>query len=96
MSAEPIDLLRAEVRRLRRQLLRREAKALIVTDTGPGPTDTSRTLSRAELRKPGSQRQTSTAVRQTVVLNQVATRSSTLRYKMVDTALLQGSTTTTS
>ena len=49
MSAEPNDLLRAEVRRLRRQLSRREAKALIVTDTGPSPTDTSRTLSRAEL-----------------------------------------------
>lgn len=59
MSAEPIDLvtvpraeidtLRAEVRRLRRQLAREEARALILTDAGPGPTDNSLTLSRAEL-----------------------------------------------
>lgn len=59
MSADPIDLvtvpraeidtLRAEVRRLRRQLAREEARAQILADPGPSPTDHSLTFSRAEL-----------------------------------------------
>lgn len=59
MSAEPtdlvtvpraeLDILRAEVRRLRRELAREEAKARARADQGPIATDTSRTLSRADL-----------------------------------------------
>lgn len=57
MSAEPTDMveipradltaLQAEVRRLRRELGRAEAKQRIVADSGPG--DGSVTLSREEL-----------------------------------------------
>lgn len=56
MSAEPTDLvtvsraeldtLRAEVRRLRRQLAREEALERILADPGPSPTDTAPTFSR--------------------------------------------------
>jgi len=59
MSAEPTDMvtvpraelnsLRAEVRRLRRQLARDEAKTRILADPGPGTTDTTATFSRAQL-----------------------------------------------
>lgn len=59
MSAEPTDLvtvsraelntLRAEVRRLRRQVAREDAKVRILADAGPGASDTAPTFSRAEL-----------------------------------------------
>lgn len=59
MSAEPtelvtisraeLDSLRAEVRRLRRQIARDEAKARMMADPGPGPTDRALIFSRAEL-----------------------------------------------
>ncbi|MFT4166624.1 MAG: hypothetical protein QM650_15400 [Microlunatus sp.] len=59
MSAEPTDLvtvsraeldtLRADVRRLRRQIAREEAKSAILSDPGPGATDRAPTFSREEL-----------------------------------------------
>ena len=59
MSAEPTELvtvsraeldnLRAEVRRLRRQVAREEAKSRILADPGPSPTDSALTFSRDEL-----------------------------------------------
>lgn len=49
VSRAELDTLRAEVRRLRRELAREEAKARILADPGPGTTDTALTFSRAEL-----------------------------------------------
>lgn len=49
VSRAELDALRAEVRRLRRQLAREEAKARIFADAGPGPSNTATTFTRAEL-----------------------------------------------
>ncbi len=49
VSRAELDALRAEVRRLRRQLAREEAKARIFADAGPGPSKTATTFTCAEL-----------------------------------------------
>ena len=49
VSRAELDTLRAEVRRLRRQIAREEARAAILSDPGPRSTDGAPTFNREEL-----------------------------------------------